>query len=87
MPRKDRVTEGMKAAMRAKDRPRLSAVRLLLAAMKQKEAPVELAYQVLVGTSRNGERRPPVTLPKASSTGWPFCTTIGSLCGGATPAS
>ena len=34
---KARVTEDMKAAMRAKDAPRLSAVRLLLAAMKQKE--------------------------------------------------
>ncbi|MBM3367737.1 MAG: GatB/YqeY domain-containing protein [Betaproteobacteria bacterium] len=34
---KDRITEDMKAAMRAKDGPRLSAVRLLLAAMKQKE--------------------------------------------------
>ena len=45
MPLKDHVTEDMKAAMRAKDRPRLSAVRLLLAAMKQKEVDerVELA--------------------------------------------
>ena len=34
---KARVTDDMKAAMRAKDAPRLSAVRLLLAAMKQKE--------------------------------------------------
>jgi hypothetical protein len=34
---KERVTEDMKAAMRAKDAARLSAVRLLLAAMKQKE--------------------------------------------------
>jgi len=34
---KERVTEDMKAAMRAKDAVRLSAVRLLLAAMKQKE--------------------------------------------------
>ena len=34
---KQRVNEDMKAAMRAKDQPRLSAVRLLLAAMKQKE--------------------------------------------------
>ena len=42
---KDRITEDMKAAMRAKDQPRLSAVRLLLAAMKQKEVDerVELA--------------------------------------------
>ncbi|MDA1117553.1 MAG: GatB/YqeY domain-containing protein [Proteobacteria bacterium] len=34
---KQRVTDDMKAAMRAKDAARLSAVRLLLAAMKQKE--------------------------------------------------
>ena len=34
---KDRITEDMKAAMRAKDGARLSTVRLLLAAMKQKE--------------------------------------------------
>jgi len=32
-----RVTDDMKAAMRAKDAPRLSAIRLLLAAIKQKE--------------------------------------------------
>ena len=42
---KDRITEDMKAAMRAKDSQRLSAVRLLLAAMKQTEVDerVELA--------------------------------------------
>ena len=34
---KDRVTEDMKAAMRAKDAPRLSAIRMLLAACKQRE--------------------------------------------------
>ncbi len=34
---KDRITEDMKAAMRAKEAPRLSAIRLLLAALKQKE--------------------------------------------------
>jgi len=34
---KQQVTEDMKNAMRAKDAPRLSAIRLLLAAMKQKE--------------------------------------------------
>jgi uncharacterized protein len=37
MPLKERIIEDMKAAMRAKDQARLSAVRLLLAAMKQKE--------------------------------------------------
>ena len=34
---KTRITDDMKAAMRAKDAPRLGAIRLLLAAMKQKE--------------------------------------------------
>jgi hypothetical protein len=34
---KDRITEDMKAAMRAKDSARLSTIRLLLAAIKQKE--------------------------------------------------
>ena len=34
---KERITEDMKAAMRAKDAPRLSAIRLLQAAIKQKE--------------------------------------------------
>jgi len=34
---KDRIQEDMKGAMRAKDAPRLSAVRLLLAALKQIE--------------------------------------------------
>ena len=34
---KGRITDDMKAAMRAKDAPRLSAIRLLLAAIKQKE--------------------------------------------------
>jgi uncharacterized protein YqeY len=34
---KAKITEDMKAAMRAKDAPRLGAIRLLLAAMKQRE--------------------------------------------------
>jgi uncharacterized protein len=34
---KDRVTEDMKAAMRAKDSDRLSTIRMLLAACKQRE--------------------------------------------------
>ena len=42
---KAQITEDMKAAMRAKDAPRLSAIRLLLAAMKQREVDerIELA--------------------------------------------
>ena len=48
---KDRVTEDMKSAMRAKDAARLSAVRLLLAAMKQKEVDerVELSDADVLG--------------------------------------
>ena len=34
---KARISDDMKAAMRARDAPRLAAIRLLLAAMKQKE--------------------------------------------------
>ncbi len=34
---KDRITEDMKAAMRARDAQRLSAIRLLLAALQQRE--------------------------------------------------
>jgi uncharacterized protein YqeY len=34
---KQQITEDMKAAMRAKDAARLGAIRLLLAAMKQRE--------------------------------------------------
>ena len=37
MPLKDRITEDMKAALKARQTQRLSAVRLLLAAIKQKE--------------------------------------------------
>ena len=36
-PLKDRVTEDMKTAMRARDAPRLSTIRMLLAACKQRE--------------------------------------------------
>ncbi len=37
MPLKARISEDMKAAMRAKDASRLGAIRLLLAALKQRE--------------------------------------------------
>ena len=36
-PLKDRITDDMKAAMRAKDADRLGAIRMLLAALKQRE--------------------------------------------------
>lgn len=48
---KDRITDDMKAAMRAKDTERLGTIRLLTAAMKQKEVDerVELDDAAIVG--------------------------------------
>ena len=48
---KDRITEDMKAAMRKKDSERLGTIRLLTAAMKQKEVDerVELDDSAVVG--------------------------------------
>jgi uncharacterized protein YqeY len=48
---KERITEDMKAAMRAKDTERLGTIRLLTAAMKQKEVDerVELDDAAVVG--------------------------------------
>ena len=48
---KDQITEDMKAAMRAKDTERLGAIRMLTAAMKQKEVDerVELDDAMVVG--------------------------------------
>ena len=40
---KDQITEDMKSAMRAKDSERLGTIRLLLAAMKQKEVDERIA--------------------------------------------
>ncbi|MFN0305829.1 MAG: GatB/YqeY domain-containing protein [Burkholderiales bacterium] len=40
-----RVTDDMKSAMKAKDAPRLSAIRLLLAALKQKEVDERVELQ------------------------------------------
>ncbi|MBS0507270.1 MAG: GatB/YqeY domain-containing protein [Proteobacteria bacterium] len=40
---KDQITEDMKTAMRAKDSERLGTIRLLLAAMKQKEVDERIA--------------------------------------------
>jgi uncharacterized protein YqeY len=42
---KDRIGEDMKAALRARDPARLSAIRLLLAAMKQKEVDERIALE------------------------------------------
>ena len=48
---KERITEDMKAAMRAKDSERLGTIRLLTAAMKQKEVDerIELDDAAVVG--------------------------------------
>ena len=48
---KDRITEDMKAAMRAKDAPRLGAIRMLLAACKQREVDerIELDDTAVIG--------------------------------------
>ena len=48
---KDRITDDMKAAMRAKDAPRLLAIRGLLAAIKQREVDerIELDDAAVVG--------------------------------------
>jgi len=43
MPLKDRITEDMKTAMRAREAARLSTIRLLLAAIKQKEVDERVA--------------------------------------------
>jgi len=50
-PLKDRVTEDMKAAMRAKDAARLSTIRMLLAACKQREVDerIELDDAAVIG--------------------------------------
>jgi len=42
---KDRIGEDMKAALRARDQARLSAIRLLLAAMKQKEVDERISLE------------------------------------------
>jgi hypothetical protein len=42
---KEKITEDMKAAMRAKETARLSTIRLLMAAMKQKEVDERVALQ------------------------------------------
>ena len=42
---KDRITEDMKSAMRAKEADRLSTIRMLLAAMKQKEVDERIALE------------------------------------------
>src|SRR4051812_26066189 len=55
--------------------------------MKQKDSPVELPDHTAVGTSRKGERTPPMRFPNGSRTGFPFSTFTGSACGAGVPFS
>src|SRR4030095_15492036 len=54
--------------------------------MKQNDAPVALPNQVLVGTSRYGDRKPSTRLPNSSTTGTPSTTLMGAQRGGGTPS-
>jgi len=67
---KQRVTEDMKAAMRAKDAPRLSAIRLLLAAIKQREVDerIELSDTDVIGVIEKmlKQRRDSITAYEAA---------------------
>ena len=60
---KERITEDMKAAMRARDAERLGTIRLLTAAMKQKEmscatlAEVGRKYPKATSTVKQGVER------------------------------
>src|SRR5207253_9385151 len=54
-------------------------------AMKQKDGPVEAPDHTAVGTSRKGERTPPIRLPNGSRAGIPSTTFTGSACGGGIP--
>ncbi|MGC2167178.1 MAG: GatB/YqeY domain-containing protein [Gallionella sp.] len=68
---KQRITEDMKAAMRAKDTARLGAIRLLLAAMKQREVDerIELsdADVVSIIEKMNKQRRDSIGQYEAAS--------------------
>ncbi len=65
-----RITDDMKAAMRAKDTARLGAIRLLLAAMKQREVDerIELsdADVVAIIEKRNKQRRDTISQDEAA---------------------
>jgi hypothetical protein len=67
---KQRVTEDMKAAMRAKDAVRLSAIRLLLAAIKQREVDerIELSDTDVIGVIEKmlKQRRDSITAYEAA---------------------
>ena len=67
---KQQITEDMKAAMRAKDAARLSAIRLLLAAIKQREVDerIELADADIVAIieKMNKQRRDSISQYEAA---------------------
>jgi len=78
---KSRVTEDMKAAMRAKDTQRLGALRLLLAAIKQREvderreladADVLATIEKMIISQRERPARP-------SSAPMPICVSCGKI--------
>ena len=62
---KERINEDMKSAMRAKDAPRLAAIRLLLAAIKQKEVDeritVDDAQTIAIVDKLQKQRRDSIT--------------------------
>ena len=62
---KERITEDMKNAMRAKDAQRLSAIRMLLAAMKQVEIDqrIELTDVLVIGITEK-DLKPDVAVAK-----------------------
>src|SRR5437667_8785515 len=53
--------------------------------MKQKDCPVEAPDHTAVGTSRKGDRTPPVRLPNWSRIGFPFSTFTSSARGAGIP--
>ena len=59
---KEQITEDMKAAMRAKDTQKLGTIRMLTAAMKQKEVDerVELTDALIIGIIDKMIKRPDV---------------------------
>ena len=54
---KERITEDMKTAMRAKETARLGAIRLLLAAIKQKEVDERVTLEMRISSSVPANQR------------------------------
>ncbi len=68
---KQQITEDMKAAMRAKDTARLGAIRLLLAAMKQREVDERITLSdadvIAIIEKMNKQRRDSISQYEAAS--------------------